>query len=418
MMSLLIVLFFVVCAVASFIFALAESALFSLGLWQLHRLQQSQPESAEKLSKLLSRPEDVLATIVLGNTLVNSFIAAMGVWLILNGDWPPIPTLCGLFFLVLVVCEVAPKTIAVRSPAIWATRLAPCMLSLTKATRYFRQIVQFFNGRILRFFLSKVARARKEVSDEDYQELLELACQQGTLAKSEKEIILQIINLDRRTVREVMKPRSQMACISDDMPVEEMIIAARKLRHRRLPIYDEDADTIVGILNTRTILLNPEVDLVEAIEFPSFVPDSMNLLQLLKSLQKQQRGLAIVLDEFGGTAGLVSVEDILEAVVGEIRSEGEETGFVMQQIGNGKWRINGTMRQEDFRREYPPLEVRDEVDTMGGLLVHQLGVVPSAGQYAIYCGLRLTATAVDDRRVKELVVETIKRTEKAARHES
>ena len=149
-----------------------------------------------------------------------------------------------------------------------------------------------------------------------------MAYQQGALAQSEKEIILQIISLDRRTAREVMKPRSQMAAISDDLPIEEMIAAARKHKHRRLPIYDETPDTIVGILNTRALLLDPQIDLADAIEFPSFVPESMNLLQLFKSLQRQQRGLAIVLDEFGGTAGVVTMEDILEEVIGKIRRRG------------------------------------------------------------------------------------------------
>src|SRR5207249_6042705 len=124
----------------------------------------------------------------------------------------------------------------------------------------------------------------------DYQELLELAYQQGTLAQSEKEIILQIISLDRRTARDVMKPRAQMACIPDDLSVEEMIAAARKYKHSRLPLYDETPDTIVGVLNVRTLMIDPQTDLADVIEFPSFVPETMNLLQLLKSLQRQQRG--------------------------------------------------------------------------------------------------------------------------------
>ena len=148
-----------------------------------------------------------------------------------------------------------------------------------------------------------------------------MAYQQGTLAESEKEIILQIISLDQRMVRDVMRPRAGMACISDDAPVEEMIAAAKKFKHRRLPIYDETPDTIVGILNTRALLLDPQIDLADAIEFPSFVPETMNLLQLFQSLQKQQRGLAIVLDEFGGTAGIVTMEDILGQIVGKIRAE-------------------------------------------------------------------------------------------------
>ena len=101
-----------------------------------------------------------------------------------------------------------------------------------------------------------------------------------------------------------------MAAIPDDLPIEDMILAARQYQHRRLPMYDETPDTIIGVLNTRTLLLDPQIDLAEAIDFPSFVPESMNLLQLFRSFQRQRRGLGIVLDEFGGTAGLVTTEDI------------------------------------------------------------------------------------------------------------
>ena len=137
-----------------------------------------------------------------------------------------------------------------------------------------------------------------------------------------------------------------------------MIAAAKKFKHRRLPIYDETPDTIVGILNTRALLLDPKIDLADAIEFPSFVPETMNLLQLFQSLQKRQRGLAIVLDEFGGTAGLVTMEDILGRLIGTIRPAGQPEGFVMEKISPDRWRVNGTMRLDDFRREFPALRRR------------------------------------------------------------
>jgi len=199
-----------------------------------------------------------------------------------------------------------------------------------------------------------------------------------------------------------------MACISDDLTVPEMIEAARRHRHRRLPIYDETEDTIVGVLNTRVLLLDPNTDLAEAIEFPSFVPESMNLLQLLRSLQQQQRGLAIVLDEFGGTAGIVTPEDILEEVIGPARDEGAGERVWMEPGGPGQWRLHGGFRIDDFRREYPPLGEVEEVETMGGLLISLLEVVPNEGQSAVYRGLRLTAAACDARRVRELLVERIK----------
>jgi putative hemolysin len=202
-----------------------------------------------------------------------------------------------------------------------------------------------------------------------------------------------------------------MAAISDDLSVEEMVAAARRYKHRRLPIYDATPDTIVGILNTRALLLDPQIDLADAIEFPSFVPETMNLLQLLKSLQRQQRGLAIVLDEFGGTAGIVTMEDILAELIGKIHGEVEIEGFVVEKLGAGRWRVAGTLRLEDFRREYPELGDVPEVETMGGLLISLLHVVPAKGETATFSGLKLTAHVVDERRVRELIVENVREAE-------
>jgi putative hemolysin len=395
-------------AAASFFFALAESALFSLGKWQVNQLREKSSTGA-MVDRLLARPQDLLATIVLGNTFSNAAMVAVVLWVALHEHWPMVMTIAGLLVFVLFGAEVAPKTLAVRSPEFWALRVAPPMVFLQTISRPLREIGQRFNDGFLRLVIPKSVRPQIGISDEEYQELLELAYQQGSLAQSEKEIILQIISLDRRTAKDVMKPRSQMASISDDLSVEEMVAAAREFKHTRLPIYDETADTIVGILNTRALLLEPDVDLVEAIEFPSFVPETMNLLQLLKSLQRQQRGLAIVLDEFGGTAGIVTMEDILEEVVGEIRAEGEAQGFIIEKLAEGRWRVNGTMRLEDFRREYPPLGAVKDVDTIGGLLMQELGTVPVQGQSVVFRDLRLTAQSVDERRVKELLVEVVKR---------
>jgi CBS domain containing-hemolysin-like protein len=200
-----------------------------------------------------------------------------------------------------------------------------------------------------------------------------------------------------------------MAVISDELPLEDMLAAARKFKHSRLPIYDETPDTIVGVLNTRALLLDPNMDLADAIEFPAFVPESMNLLQLLKSLQRQRRRLAIVLDEFGGTSGIVTMQDILEQVVGEIRGEGEPDGFVMEKLAAGRWRVNATMRLEDFQREYAELGEVPEVDTMGGLMLSVRETVPATGESVLFHGLKLTALAADERRVRELLVEAVKK---------
>jgi len=393
---------------ASFFFALAETALFSLGKWQVALLAEKNPRAGRTVAGLLEQPQDLLATLALGNTFANAAMLAITLSLVFKAHWTIILlTLIALAALVLLGCEVLPKTLAVRQPERWALRVAWLLSLFQNISKPLYRAAQWLNAALLKKAASQAA-APSAMTDAEYHELLDMAYRQGTLAESEKEIILQIISLDQRTARDVMRPRTGMACVSDDATVDEMISAARKFKHRRLPIYDETPDTIVGILNTRALLLDPKIDLSEVIEFPSFVPETMNLLQLFHSLQKQRRGLAVVLDEFGGVAGLVTMEDILGELVGKIRAESQPEGFVMEKIAPGRWRVNGTMRLDDFRREFPALGETGEVETMGGLLTHLLGVVPETGQSADFSGLKLTAQIADERRVRELLVQRTK----------
>jgi putative hemolysin len=393
---------------ASFFFALAETALFSLGKWQVAQLAEKNPRAGKVVAQLLEHPQDLLATLALGNTFANAAMLAVALRLVFNAHWTlALMTMVALLALTLLGCEVFPKTLAVRQPERWALRVSWPLLFFQKATMPLHRAARWLNVAILKRTAPQMA-ATPVLTDAEYHELLEMAYQQGTLAESEKEIILQIISLDRRAARDVMQPRAGMAAISDDAAVGEMIAAAKKFKHRRLPIYDETPDTIVGILNTRALLLDPKIDLADAIEFPSFVPETMNLLQLFQSLQKQQRGLAMVLDEFGGTAGLVTMEDILGKLVGKIHVAAQSEGFVMEKISPDRWRVNGTMRLDDFRREFPALGDVPEVETMGGLLTHLRGVVPEAGEWAAFRSLKLTAHVVDERRVRELMVQKLK----------
>ncbi|HUD84601.1 MAG TPA: hemolysin family protein, partial [Candidatus Saccharimonadales bacterium] len=394
---------------ASFFFALAETSLFSLGKWQLRQLESRFPQRGAIISGLLSEPQDLLATLVLGNSFANAGIVMVALWLAVRRQWPLPPVLAALLLLILFGAEVAPKTLAVRAPELWALRVARLMAFLQRASGPLRHVAQWVTNLSLRAVAPVPANAPSGLSDAEYQELLEMAYQQGALAAGEKEIILQIINLDRRHAGEVMKARLQMACISDDLSVPEMIVAARRFKHRRLPIYDDSVDTIVGVLNTRVLLLDPGADLAAAIEFPSFVPESMNLLQLLKSLQRQQRGLAIVLDEFGGTAGIVTIEDILAEVLGEIRNEHTPERAILERLAENRWRVSGSVLLDNFRREYPPLPDLPGFETMAGMALHEFEVVPARGESVTVGGLRLTVQAADERRIRELLVEVVKK---------
>ena len=392
---------------ASFFFALAETAFFSLGKWQLSQLVEKKPRRGKIVAQLLAQPEDLLATLALGNTFANAALLAVALRMIVNMHWAPALTILALLALTLIGCEVFPKTLAVRRPERWALRVGWLLLVFQKATLPLHNFARWLNAKILRN-AELQSSSNPALTEAEYQELVEMAFQQGTLAESEKEIILQIISLDQKTARDVMRPRSNMAAISDDATLDEMMSAAKKFKHRRLPIYDETPDTIVGILNTRALLLDPKIDLSEVIEFPSFVPETMNLLHLFRSLQKQHRGMAVVVNEFGGVAGLVTMEDILGELVGKIPVIVQSQGFIMEKLGDNRWRVSGSMRLDDFRREFPALGEVSEVETMGGLLTHLRGVVPEQGESANFRSLKLIAHVVDERRVRELLVEKAK----------
>ena len=390
-------------ASASLFFAAAESALFSLGLWRARRLAESKDPRGVVVLELLGKPDDLLATLVLGNAAANALLTAVVLLGALHGTWNLVAVMLGAFVGLLLLCEVTPKALAVRQPESWALRVARALRFLVGVTGPVRRVAQGWIDAFLRLLTAKRPRAALQVSDEEYADLVELAHQQGALQASEKELILQILSLDQRSARDVMRPRAQMVCLPDDLAPDLLVAEARKARYHRIPLYDETPDNVVAVLNTRTLLLDPEGGLDEALEFPSFVPESMNLLTLF--LQVQQRGLAIVLDEFGSPAGLITLEDILEAVVGPIRSEGEAEGWVIEPLGPRRWRANGLMRIDDFRRAYPALAKVEGVDTLGGLVVTLAEVVPVVGDSVVFSGLRWTVQAADDRRVRELLVE-------------
>lgn len=391
----------------SFFFAAAETALFSLGPWRVRRLAEQGSGSGAVVSELLANPDELLASLVLGNTVANFLLVALGLLAFTGDHWERFFAVLGILVVLLLACEVTPKALAIRNPEPWALRVARPLRWFVRGTRPVLALAHGLVARALRPVLRWNPPVRPEVTAEEYADLADLAHQQGALTRSERDMVHRILALNHRTAGDAMRPRAQMVVLPDDLPVDAMIRAARESRHHRIPLYDETPDNIVAVLNTRTLLLAASPDLDEALEFPSFVPESMNLMTLFQSLQRQQRGLAIVLDEFGSAAGLVTVEDILETVVGEIRGEGEPEGFLMERVAPGRWRVSGALRLDDFAREFPGLGDDPDVDTLGGLVVKLAEVVPSPGEVFQYRGVRFTVRAADERRVRELLVDTL-----------
>ena len=387
----------------SFLMAAAESSFFTLKNWKISKLKKINNAS---FRILVNNSESLISTLSLGTTTSNCLIISI---FILNFSkyetvYFMLLSVFLLFFIALF-CEILPKTLAIKSPEKWARNLSNPIIVFHYALMPIRTLAEIFCNISSRLFLPKTLIPNTTTSEEEFGELIDWAYQQGVLERSEREIMEEIIKLDKRTAEEAMKPRANMVCIEDNLPIKEMLSDAKKHKYTRLPIFNETTDNIVGILNTRQLLLQPDGDLSESIEFPSFVPSTMNLMDLLHSLQRQRRGLAIVLDEFGGTAGLITIEDILEELVGEMREEGEKVEFTIEKLNRNRWRVNGSLSVEDFAKLVPELKRLPEVDTMGGLVVALKEVVPKNGESIKYRGLELTVVAADDRRVKELIIK-------------
>lgn len=386
---------------ASFFFALAETSLFALGKWRAGHLAEEQ-EAGKIVSKLLDKPQDLLAAIVLGNTLANSAAVGLAFWAMAVHGWGPGITLAGLFAALLALGEVAPKALGVRGQTFWAIRLARPMALYLKVASPVCQIAQVFLDWLIRKTAPRQITAQPALVELDYQDMLDMAFQEGTLAEREKDAILRILSLDQMTARDVMKPLSRLSCIPAELSRGELIAAARRCGHTRLPMYDQTPDSIVGILNARALLLNPDADVEDVVEFASFVPQSMNLLQLLKNLRKQGRGIAVVLDEFGGTAGLVTLADILSLMLGDFEASDTPRHH---RVADDKFLAEGTCKLAQIGVELPEFAGIEGVATVGGLVTQVAEVVPAAGESVSFKGWRLTVRTADERKVLKVLIE-------------
>ena len=398
-----IALFFIGAAALVF-FSFAETSLLTLGQWRLRELMLRAPDKGVLAQRLLVSPQDLIATISLANTICQGVLMAMGMLLVMDNAGFEIRIVATLVC-ALLICEVFPKTMAIRNPVFWTARVVWLMSWLVYLCAPLRALVQKVNGVILRLASSFVANPRTHISDEEYQELLEMACQHGAMMDAEKEIIMRILSLDRRRVAEVMRPRAQVACIPDDLSIADMVAESRRHKHRVLPMYDETPDVIVGILDVPRFLANPNEDLADFISFPAFVSEEMNLQELVRSFQKHKQSMAVVLDEFGGMAGIVTREDIVAELIGQGRRGGSRTQLVMEQIGEKSWRLSGGIGMDDFRRLHTNLPKLDGVDTVAGLALYVCGEVPVVGTQCRFDGLKITVTEADARLIKEVRIE-------------
>lgn len=243
-------------------------------------------------------------------------------------------------------------------------------------------------------------------SGEQLMSLVDEAAELDTIADEERAIIRSVFELGETVVRELMVPRTDMATVDATATIEEAV--ATFLRHgvSRTPIIGEDADEVVGILHLRdTVGTDQRQNVTLRARKPVFVPESQMADDLLKQMQRERFHLAMVVDEYGGIAGLVTMEDLIEELVGEISDESDRGGDDIEELGDGRYRIAARYNIEDFGELFG-IELADaDVDSVGGLLTKALGELPRHGATVVIAGLQLTVDRIERRRVKTLIAQ-------------
>ncbi|HXM74841.1 MAG TPA: transporter associated domain-containing protein, partial [Chthoniobacterales bacterium] len=247
-------------------------------------------------------------------------------------------------------------------------------------------------------------RTRARLSDEELETLMEIGEEEGALHESEGEMIQEIIKLGDKTAKDCMTPRVDAFVLPDNLTNEEAIARVKQRRHRRVPVYVDTPDQILGIIDVKEFLLDPPEHYTETLLPPSFVPETMRALDLLKLFLTHAQGLAVVVDEFGGTEGLITMSDIVEEILSDAAPRGDVDLYI-EVLEDGKFLVSGNARLDDLS-EHLGFELEAEgIDTIGGLVFNRLGYVPPTGMELELPRLSITVRRAGRKRIKELLLE-------------
>ena len=261
-------------------------------------------------------------------------------------------------------------------------------------------------------FLDLVSRfmtGRKKITSEEIREFIEASEEEGLVNEEESEMIRSIFSLRTTVVREIMVPRTDMACISATASVRELLETIITCGHSRIPVYENTIDNIIGLLYAKDLLKywgnnQEQLQLRSIVRPPYFIPETKNLEQLLQEFKRKHVHLAIVIDEYGGTSGLITIEDLLEQIVGDIQDEydREEALFVVN--ADGSITADARMPVEDLEEHFGVKIERDNFDSIGGLIFHLTGKIPAIGDAVEDAGLHLAIINADERKIIKVCI--------------
>lgn len=386
-------------------FSASETALFSLDSIKIKRLTQEGKNTALIL-RLLENPMRCLTTILAGNTLVNIAISAIttSFFISLLGDKGVGISIGVTTFILLLFGEVTPKTIAIHNnerlsylfsgPLYFFERLIAPLLFV--ATRVCDALITLFHLNL---------KKEPTLTEEEFRTVMEVGHRHGVVGKSEKEMVVSILELTTTTAQEVMTPRTDIKAVSGAWDRSRALVFAKEARHSLLPVYRDSFDNILGVINTKDLFLEEAVPLADLVKPVMFVPATKRIGDLIRDFYRQKSKMAIVVDEHGGTSGIVTLQDILEEIFGEIRNEFKVKESMVEQTGAKTYRLSGKAPvdrvNDDCRIRIPA----GDYDTIAGFLLDVFGKIPAEGERIEAAGCVFTVEKILGRRIKSVFLE-------------
>lgn len=417
-MELIILFYIAVFAILlslSAFFSAAETAYFSLSAADIERLKSRRDAPTRQVVQLLGQPKKLLISIVVGNTIVNIGAASLAAILTLDlcrslnldAQLGILIEVIVVTFVILIFTEIVPKVAAVKNARRVAINFS---FPLTIFFYLFSPIVSVFH--IFTQWLTHLFRINKNkllLSEEELLSLVDVGEEKGTLQQDEKEMIHSIFEFGETSVREIMVPRIDMISVATDSDLNHLLDLIKKHMHSRMPLYDEKVDNIIGIIYAKDLLPfleqieKTKVDLRKLARPAYFVPEQKKIDDLLHEFQSQKIHMAIVVDEYGGTAGLVTLEDIIEEIVGEIQDEHDIEQPLYQKISDTEFIVDGGIDLEEINDELGILLPTEQgVETLAGFLFGLFGSVPNEKQSITYKEYEFVILKVIRRRIKQV----------------
>ena len=410
------VIVLLVLLVLSSLFSGSEVALFTLDAADIEELREAEDAASKRVARLLDSPRTVLVTILIMNTVVNvgaAITAAIMTHEIATANnWSPIVTVVieviVLTFVILVISEITPKLIASRQPITFSRRLSGVLVFLHRALLPISALL----ARSMAAFHGKFEGLNERISAEDLKTIAEIGEASGTLEQEEKNLIHSIVEFGETSVREIMISRLDIVALNVNATIAEAVAIIRENAHSRLPLYVEHLDNILGIVYAKDLLRfqteNPdetEIDWTRLARPAIFVPLGKMLDDLLTDFQAKRTHIALVVDEYGGTAGLVTLEDVLEEIVGEIRDEhDEEEEELIERISDTEFVVDARIDLDDLLEALGQEVDTEEFDfeTLGGFVFHLASKIPEVGDVFEHESISLEVTQVENNRIMQV----------------